>query len=80
LRPGILQEIEGMPLHIYKEKGESLIKPCAEVVLTESAAEAILEKGIMPLLSLKNQDKVRLARFQSVADPATHLAGRWSRE
>ncbi len=80
LRPGILQEIEGLPLHVYKEEGESLIKPCAEVVLTERAAEAILEKGFMPLLSFKNQDTVRLARFQSISDPPTHLAGRWSRE
>jgi type VI secretion system protein ImpC len=80
LRPGILQEIEGLPLHVYKEQGESLIKPCAEVVLTERVAEAILEKGFMPLLSFKDQDTVRLARFQSIADPPTHLAGRWSRE
>lgn len=79
-RPGSIQDIEGLPLHVYKEQGESRIKPCAEVVLTERAAEAILDKGFMPLLSFKNQDTVRLARFQSVADPSTHLAGRWSRE
>jgi len=47
------------------------------VVLTERAAEAILEKGLMPILSFKNQDTVRLARFQSLAGPATNLAGRW---
>lgn len=77
LRSGIIQEIGGLPLHVYKEQGESKAKPCAEVVLTEGAAEAILEKGIMPLLSFKNQDTVRLARFQSLADPSTYLAGRW---
>jgi type VI secretion system protein ImpC len=76
-RPGIIQNIEGLPLHIYKEQGESRVKPCAEVVLTERAAEAILEKGLMPILSFKNQDTVRLARFQSLADPANSLAGRW---
>ncbi len=76
-RPGIIQDIEGLPLHIYKEQGESRVKPCAEVVFTERAAEAILEKGLMPILSFKNQDTVRLARFQSLADPATNLAGRW---
>jgi type VI secretion system protein ImpC len=78
LRPGVIQDIEGLPLHVYKEQGESLTKPCAEVMLTERAAEAIMEKGVMPLLSYKNQDMIRLARFQSLAEPPTHLYGRWS--
>lgn len=77
LRPGVVQDIGGLPLHVYREQGESKIKPCAEVVLTERAAELILEKGFMPLLSFRNQDVVRLARFQSIADPLTHLMGRW---
>ncbi|MBW2740349.1 MAG: type VI secretion system contractile sheath large subunit [Deltaproteobacteria bacterium] len=78
LRPGIIQDIEGLPLYIYKEEGESKVKPCAEVVLTERAAEIILDKGLMPLLCFRNQDIIRLARFQSIADPLTRLAGRWS--
>ena len=78
LRPGIIQDIEGLPLYIYKEEGESRVKPCAEVVLTERAAEIILDKGLMPLLCFRNQDIIRLARFQSIADPLTSMAGRWS--
>jgi type VI secretion system protein ImpC len=79
MRPGIIQEIEDLPLHVYKEQGESRIKPCAEVLLTEVAAEGILEKGLMPLLSFKNRDTVRVARFHSVADPPASLAGRWDK-
>lgn len=78
LRPGIIQDIENLPLSLYKEEGESRIKPCAEVVLTMRAAEIILDKGLMPLLCFRNQDIIRLARFQSIADPLTSLAGRWS--
>jgi type VI secretion system protein ImpC len=78
LRPGIIQDIEGLPLYIYKEEGESMVKPCAEVILTERAAEIILDKGIMPLLCFRNQDIIRFARFQSIADPLTMLTGRWS--
>lgn len=78
LRPGVIRDIEGLPLHIYKEHGESKVKPCAEVVFTEMAVERILDCGIMPLLSFKDQDTIRLARFQSLADPLTSLAGRWS--
>jgi type VI secretion system protein ImpC len=77
LRPGVIHDIEGLPLHLYKEEGESKVKACAEVVLTERAAEIIMENGLMPLLSFRNQDTIRLARFQSLADPLTPLAGRW---
>jgi type VI secretion system protein ImpC len=70
-------DIENLPLHLYKQAGEPRTKPCAEVLFTEEAAELILENGIMPLLSFKNQDRIRLARFQSLADPPAHLAGRW---
>lgn len=76
--PGMAQEINGLPLHIYKEQGESRAKPCAEATLTVRAAEAILDRGLMPLLSFIHQDVVRLARFQSWADPPTRLLGRWS--
>jgi type VI secretion system protein ImpC len=58
--------------------GETRIQPCAEVLLTEHAAERILAQGIMPLLSFRDRDKVRLARFQSLADPPAALQGRWS--
>ncbi|BBO17371.1 conserved hypothetical protein [Candidatus Brocadia pituitae] len=74
---GIVQDIEGLPLHVYKQKDESLTKPCAEVVFTEQTVEIVLDKGIMPLLSYKNHDIIRLARLQSLAIPPTHLAGRW---
>ncbi|MGE5303914.1 MAG: type VI secretion system contractile sheath domain-containing protein [Alphaproteobacteria bacterium] len=75
--PGSVQEINGLPLHIYKEQGESRAKPCAEAILTMRAAEAILNQGLMPLLSFVHQDVVRLARFQSFANPPTALLGRW---
>jgi type VI secretion system protein ImpC len=66
-----------LPLHIYTHEGESQIKPCGEVLLTERAADIIIEKGLMPLLTLKDQDVIRLARFQSIAEPLKPLAGRW---
>jgi type VI secretion system protein ImpC len=78
MRPGTHSEVDGLALHIYKEDGESIVKPCAEVLLTEESAEQILDAGLMPLVSLKDRDTVRLLRFQSVADPPTSLAGRWA--
>ncbi|MBC7911564.1 MAG: type VI secretion system contractile sheath large subunit [Pyrinomonadaceae bacterium] len=77
LQPGALQDIEGLPLHIYQEEGDSYIKPCAETLLTMRAAEKILDAGLMPLLSFQGRDTIRVARFQSLAEPALPLAGLW---
>jgi type VI secretion system protein ImpC len=78
LRPGDVREITGLPLHVYREDGEAQAKPCAEVVLSDRAVEAILERGLMPLLSLPGQEAVRLARFQSLSAASPALAGGWS--
>lgn len=70
----IQRRIDGLPLHIYQEDGESIAKPCAEIWMTEHDAEALLEAGLMPLASLKEQDGVLLVRFQSISNPAASLA------
>ncbi len=80
LRPGAIAEVGGLPLHLYRSGGETLAWPCAETWLGERAADRILERGPMALASMKNQDSVRLVRFQSVADPLAALAGRWAQE
>jgi predicted component of type VI protein secretion system len=78
LRPGTISEISGLPVYIYKVEGEPRTLACAEVLLTQTAAEKMMEKGFMPLASLKDQATVRLVRFQAIADPLSPLAGRWS--
>ncbi len=75
MRPGEVQEIEGLPLHVYKEESESRIKPCAETLMTTRAAERIINEGIMPLISMKETDAVRLGMFQAIN--GRRLAGRW---
>ena len=76
-RPGASHTIDGLPLHNFRSEGQPEVKPCAEVWLTEDAAEALLDAGFIPLASIKDTDRVRVIRFQSVAAPATPLAGRW---
>jgi len=73
-----IQDIERLPMHMYESDGETIYQPCAEVLLTQFAAERLMEYGLMPLVSYKNTDHVKLARFQSIADPVTGLRGRWS--
>ena len=48
----------------------------AEVLLTEDACNKLMNHGLMPLISYKNTDRVKLARFQSIAD--TELKGMWT--
>lgn len=71
-------KIDGLPTHLFQEDGEAKTKPCAEVVLTENACDRLLEAGLMPLLSYRNTDIVRLARFQSIASPLRSLSSKWS--
>ncbi|NJN47159.1 MAG: hypothetical protein HC808_12520 [Candidatus Competibacteraceae bacterium] len=77
MQPGDCLELEDLPTYTYQEAGETIMQPCAEVLLGERAAQAILEQGVMPLMSYRNRGSVRVLRFQSLADPATTLAGSW---
>jgi type VI secretion system protein ImpC len=77
MHPGTHQNVDGLPLHIFRVDGVAYAQPCAESVMTERMATRIIESGLMPLASLKESDTVRLVRFQSVALPQARLAGRW---
>ena len=77
-RPSDSLEIEGLPLHICNVDGDTEIRPCAEVLLTLRAAEKIIDRGLMPLLSLKDSDTVRLGMSQSIA--GTGIRGPWTQE
>lgn len=69
------RRIDGLPMHVYKEDGEPVNKPCGEVLLTEHQATDLLGAGFMPLASLKYEPAALIVRFQSIADPVTQLAG-----
>ncbi|MEO7649608.1 MAG: type VI secretion system contractile sheath large subunit, partial [Bryobacteraceae bacterium] len=76
MRPGVHRQIDDLPVHIYREDGESIMKPCGEMLLSEREAEYLLDQGIMPLASFKDRGSVLIYRFQSIADPAAPLSGR----
>jgi type VI secretion system protein ImpC len=74
---GFIQDVENLPLHFYKIENETFAKPCAEVLLTHKACDSILEQGLMPLISFRNADYVRIARLQSISKPLKSLGGKW---
>lgn len=77
LAQGFDPELSGLPLVVRGKGVNAEAVACGETLLTERAAGRILDRGIMPLASLKAQDRVRLIRLQSVARPFSPLAGRW---
>lgn len=77
MRPGSRRELTGLPYVVLRTNGSVEAKPCAEALLTERSSNRMMECGVMPLASLKDQDAALLVRFQSIAQPTTALAGRW---
>jgi type VI secretion system protein ImpC len=75
MRPGLIQDIDNLPAHVFQRDGEAVLKPCAEVSLGTRAVERMAERGLMPLLSFQGRDSVQLASFRSIAGEV--LAGRW---
>ena len=75
--PGDVLELDDCPAHVYEEAGERLMQPAAEVLLSERAMLETLARGPMALLGHRQRNVVRLARFQSLADPSAALAGAW---
>jgi len=77
LTGGEVRDLEDLPLHVVPSKGATRTLPCTGELLTEREAERQLDQGLMVLLSFRDQDRIRLARCQSIADPPARLAGRW---
>lgn len=70
--------VADLPLHHYKQQHESTIKPCAETLLTDSAAHCFVASGITPIRSVNQQDRVVLANIQSL-HVSGELKGPWNR-
>ncbi|MGH7555230.1 MAG: hypothetical protein ACREMQ_19685, partial [Longimicrobiales bacterium] len=77
-RPARHTEIRDLPLYLYRRDGETIAVPCAETLLTEDAVDALLDLGLMALITIKDADTIRLARFQSIAAPVAPLGGAWA--
>jgi len=51
----IQQDMDEVPLHMLEESGESRVKPCTEVLMTQRAAARISNWGIMLSASMKGK-------------------------
>ncbi len=78
MEPGDHLELDDLPAAIYDDEDGPKMKPCAEIALTEAAAQRILDAGAIPLLASSRRNAVRVVQFQSIAHPARPLAGGWA--
>jgi type VI secretion system protein ImpC len=66
-------DLNRIPVHNFKEDGEWKMTPCAEVWLTGSQVQALIDLGLMPLISFRDSDRVRLAGFRAINSAALPL-------
>ncbi len=77
MKDRLAQDIDGLPLHVYKQDGETVYKPCAEVTMTDLGVNKLIAAGLMPLVSYRGTDRIKLAMYQSIANGGGKLLGRW---
>ncbi|MFN3825127.1 MAG: type VI secretion system contractile sheath domain-containing protein, partial [Pseudorhodobacter sp.] len=66
-----------MPYHFARDRhGDQVALPCTERNLTEAKTRHVMDRGFMPVVSVRGRDVVRLASFQSLA--GSEIAGPWS--
>ncbi len=58
---------EDMPVHYYETGARAIVKPCAEIALTDEGAARMIAAGLIPLWSVKNTDRIHSADFFSIA-------------
>ncbi len=63
-----VMNVEDMPIHYYQENGQTRIKPCAEIPLTDTGASKMIALGLIPLWSVKNRDRIHSGDFHSIGE------------
>jgi type VI secretion system protein ImpC len=72
---GDAEEIDDLPFFSFRSEGDVEMYPTAEVFWGERAADAVLARGLIPALSARDRNAVRLVRLQSIGDPPRALGG-----
>lgn len=59
---------EDLPVHYYQDAGRTVVKPCAEIPLTDTGASQMIAQGLIPLWSVKDADRIHSGDFHSIAE------------
>ncbi len=71
--PATHGSLDHLPLHVATVDGEAQTVPCAEGLLTQRAESLMLDRGLTPLLSMRDGDRVMAPRIQALATPPRAL-------
>jgi type VI secretion system protein ImpC len=78
MQAGDVRDLTDLPAYTFEHEGEKELQACAERYLGDTEAAALLERGLMPLLSHRHRNVALLGRLQSIAEPGAALAGPWA--
>lgn len=68
----VLNQVNDLPLHIRPdEDGDPIAQAVAEIYMTDTTASALINAGLCPLRSVKNEAAVRIPQLISAASSAT---------
>ena len=77
MKLGSVMQLGEQPYHFVLDKyGDQVQLPCTERNVTQTRAVKVIERGYMPVLTIKGRDEIRLAAFVSLAGKI--LLGPWS--
>ncbi len=77
MKLGSVMSLGGMPYHFVNDRhGDQVALPCTERNITLAKHEHSVQRGYMPVLSVKGRDEIRLGSFNSVA--GQEILGPWS--
>jgi type VI secretion system protein ImpC len=63
----IASEIDELPLHIYQDDMESTVKPCAEILVTDSAVRQLETSGLLVVRSIQGKAAVQIPALRTVS-------------
>ncbi len=78
MSPGSVMSLGDIPFHYINDRyGDQVALPCTERNLTTSKIEVVARRGVMPVLSIKGRDEIRLGSFYALS--GVPIAGPWGR-
>ena len=76
-QPSQFLSLGNMPMHSYRDADGEPVAVCGEGRFTSSTSQALVQRGFMPLLSVRGRDAIELACIRSMALEGGALAGCW---
>jgi type VI secretion system protein ImpC len=73
MEPGDQREIGDLPAYTFTRDGEQVMQACAERFLSEREIQALLDAGLVPVVSRRDRNAVVAVRFQSISQPPAPL-------